>query len=53
MLAAVSSLVAPGAVILTPSGAAREGGFVAVVTLWYQVTGFSVHFVFLVYYEYY
>ena len=30
----------------------REG-FVAVVTLWSQVTGFSVHFVFPVYYEYY
>ena len=33
---------------------ARPGraGFVAVVTLWFQVTGFSVHFVFPVYYEY-
>ena len=29
----------------------REG-FVAVVTLWSQVPGFSVHFVFSVYYEY-
>ena len=52
MLAAVSSLIAPGAVILT---LVRPGmdGFVAVVTLWFQVTGFSVHFVFPVYYEYY
>ena len=52
VLAAVSSLVAPGAVILTPSCAARGDGFVAVVTLWFQVTGFGVHFVFPVYYEY-
>ena len=46
VLAAVSSLVAPGAVILTPSGAPGRDGFVAVVALWFQVTGFSVYFVF-------
>ena len=53
VLAAVSSLVAPGLSFWHRPVRPRRDGLVAVVTLWFQFTGFDVHFVFPVYYEYY